>query len=208
MEISPRLHDALVADLVQEAIAEGDREEVETLMREPIRDEHEVTRHLRRQLDISEIEGSGIHDTLWTLKPELEGLLHEWPPNQDGKAGDVLAQLACKNLGDYEVYATLLAGPTRWRAKGKVDCHVENLPANLLPILQRGLAASLNGMLGRWTRWDVRRLRARVHEERRISEAAEQKARLAQTTPEVRRRKREDDRKQWANPFTRPGRIT
>ncbi len=166
--LSPRLRNALVADLIQDADpAEGDRLILAKW------DEHEATDHLARQLGFRVLCDGDLHDTLAVLLPEIDRLLRQWPLPKDGKACSALVKVATKSLAPIEVYAALLSGPSTWRRQTlRADCTVSGLEKQLLMILQRGLSSRLNEMFGRWDAWDVRQLRDRWEEakKRRASE--------------------------------------
>src|SRR6266511_284978 len=109
--LSPRLRNALVADLVEKAVP--DEVDRWLLARLP---EHEWVEHLARQLGFRTTDGpGGIHDTLMLCIPELDRMLREWPLPSDGKASYALARAATKSLTSLESYATLLVGPGKWR---------------------------------------------------------------------------------------------
>jgi hypothetical protein len=207
VDISRRLRDALVADLVAD---EDDPAEVDRLTRARIKDADEVRRHLGRQLGFWYIDGSGdIHATLQTLVPELERMLSAWPLPEDGRQAANLAQLACKDLNDYEVYATLLAGPSRWR-KLAVNCTVDDLPDRLKVVLLSGFTASLNELLARWTSWDVPKLYGKWRDakvEREHVEMEARRAATAQLSPEERQRIRADKAKVYGGIYTPPGKT-
>jgi hypothetical protein len=210
-DISVRLRDALVADLVDEAVALKWDEEVERLTHDRIKEDYEVAAHLGRLLGFHTIAGPGdIKATLMSLVPELQRMLRDWPLPEDGKSVDILARQACRDLSPNEVYATLLAGPARWR-RDALRCTVDGLSEQLAPILLRGFTSSLNEMLRRWAALDVPKLYLKWQNDKKTRDEKARKAERAARaalTPEERRRKREDDAKIRSGYFTPPGRTT
>jgi hypothetical protein len=210
-KLSPRLKDALIADLLQDA----DDDLGDQLLLERFRDEYEWTEHLKRQLGLRAHGAGDVHETLKVLLPELGRLLREWPLPTDGKACRSLAEVATKSLLPVETYATLLSGPRRWRKPvlGQ-DVSVEHLDGRLRVVLQRALATSLNDMLGRWTAWEIPRLRQRWREAKaRQSESREEvdETERAAARAERQRALREtrEDRARWRRAcYTPPGRTT
>jgi hypothetical protein len=210
VEISNWLHNALIADLVERAHADDDYREADRLIHERMEDEHEVTLHLALQLrlDAWNLDGpSDLHATLVTLVPVLQRALNEWPLPEDGKTANELAQLACKNLSDYEVYASLLDGPAKWRRAQIGGGSVEKLADQMRPILLREFTSSLNEMLERWRKLDLPKLYGRWMEAKRVHELAERQARQ-QLSSEVRQRRRADVMKQYGKPYVPPGKTT
>jgi len=181
--ISWRLQHALVAYLVTEDLSP----EADELLDKRMVDRTEWTEHLGQQLDIKTHGRGDVHSTLLTLIPLLEELVTAWPPAHDPSVCKRLAQEACKNLSPFELYATLLAGPARWRTrKIEAGCTVDRLPVHLKPILEASLAAELDLMLGKWLQWDIPRIKEHRKQalkagERKIPEKAETDA------PKVRR---------------------
>jgi len=205
---SPRLHNALIADLLQDA----EENEGDELLLRKFADEYEWTEHLGRQLGVRTDGPGGVHDTLMFLLPELDRMLSEWPIPTEGKGCDVLAREATKSLSPLEAYATLLAGPKKWR-KASIDAPstVEGLATRLRTILERSLASALRGVLADWNSWDVRRLRDRWEEAKRRraelnAQADTQSAVPGRTRPE----ESPEDRRRWrqAASYRAPGRVT
>jgi hypothetical protein len=162
--VSRLLKNALVADLVMEATSQ----ECDYLLTEPQNDDREWTNNLGRQLEMDTHgkmwEVGGVHATLSFLVRMIDtDLMSPWRPPHELVLCQELAHEATKHLGGFEMYATLLAGPTRWRRAGKIraGCPVENLPIQLQPILKNALGSQLHGVLGNWQRWDIRKLRER-----------------------------------------------
>lgn len=175
-QISPRLKQALVADLVMEDLS---RDADHWLVDLP-RDESEWTEHLARQLGIARSSsGGGIHDTLLTIVWELDELLDApWPPVHDSTVCRQIAHEATKHLSALEIHTTLLAGPAQWkRERIEAGCKIERLAGHMQPLLEKGIAAELNRVIARWTEWDIRQLRDRRREAldaaRNLSAAAE-----------------------------------
>jgi hypothetical protein len=178
--ISPRLKNALVADLAMENLdADGDRWLVE-----PLRDEREWTEHLGRQLGMRTTYGpGGIHETLLVLLHELDELIRTWPPRHDAGVCRELAHEATKHLSPTELLDTLLAGPPQWRrSKVEAGCRVDHLANHMQPLLEKALAADLNRVLAKWVEWDIRKLRERRQKALADAEAAA-RAKAAATAP-------------------------
>ncbi len=209
-EISHWLQNALVADLVEQAQQDHDFYEVHDLIYVPIKDEREVTGHLARHLGFRDLsvynEAAGLHATLLALVPELERLLKARPLPEDGKDAEALAQLVCRDLSPVETYATLLAGPPRWRGRRVSAGVIDSLPAQLAPVLVREFAASLNDLFARWRtlnvpglfrKWkadeDARQERERVAA---LEARTERTTDLSEAERAERRREREDRMKQ------------
>ena len=181
--ISPRLRNALVADLVVEDLSdEGD----ELLLR-PLHDPMEWTEHFGRQLGMHTTYGTGgVHDTLLLILREVEDLIRAWPIRHDVGLCRALAHEATKHLGPLELYATLLAGPARWRnAKIEPGCKIDRLPGRLQPILEKALAAELNRVLAKWDQWDIRKLRERRSAAIQEAKAAQARAGAEAAGPRV-----------------------
>ena len=154
--ITRRLRDALVADLVLGELDE-EGEYWLTAKLEP----RDWTHHLARQLGIDRTDGpGGIHDTLLVIVREIDRLIGSLRPTDEvEEICKDLAHEATKNLQPLEVYATLLAGPSRWRQKKiEAGCKIANLPGQLRPILERELANELRRVLGEWAKLDFRKL--------------------------------------------------
>jgi hypothetical protein len=202
--ISPRLRDALVADLVMEDLdPDGDGAYWLTVA---LKHEEEWTEHLARQLGFSRTDGpSDLHQTLLLIVRELDDMLRHWPPpHEDSSTCRKLAHDATKSLTPLELYATFLAGPTHWRAK-KVDaCKIDKLPAQLQPILERALAAELSRVLGQWVKWDTRKLKERRREAIKAAEAARAEAEREVARKEPYRRQADKDRWDRTKPLYRP----
>ncbi|MDQ4092596.1 MAG: hypothetical protein M3143_04045 [Actinomycetota bacterium] len=159
LRISPRLKNALVADLVIEDLGpRGDR-----WLTDPMRNPDEWTEHLGRQLGMTTTYGpGGIHDTLLVVVLQLDAVVRTWPPQHDLAACRQLAHEATKHLSPIELVATLLAGPLPWRrSKLEAGCRVDGLSAQLQPLLEKALATDLNRVLEKWVEWDIRKLRER-----------------------------------------------
>jgi hypothetical protein len=187
--ISWRLQHALVADEVVEDLST----EADELLEKRIVDQTEWTEHLGRQLDIKTYGRGDVHSTLLTLIPLLDELVRAWPPGHDPAVCRRLAEEACKNLSPFELYATLLAGPARWRTrKIAPGCTVDRLPVHLKPILEAALAAELDLMLGKWVQWDIPKIKERRKEALKASEKIPVKAERA-PTPRVRPPRGETD---------------
>lgn len=209
--LSPRLNDALVADLLQDA----DDDLGDQLLLERFRDEHEWTENLGRQLRLKTHGPGGIHETLNVLLPELDRLLREWPLPTDGKTCRLIADAATKSLSAVEAYATLLNGPGKWRrAVLGQDVSVDHLDGRLRVILQKALAASLNDMLSRWTSWEIPRLRERWREAKARQSgqgepADEVERAVARAERQRTLRESREDRERWRQAcYTAPPRTT
>lgn len=200
--ISPRLKQALVADLVMDDLTQAS----DHWLVEPLREEDDWTEHLARQLGIRDTSGSAdMHSTLLLIVRELDELIRTWPPPRDGAAWKDLAHDATKHLTPIEVYATLLAGPASWRSQTvPVGCKVDRLHLHLQPALEKVLTAELSRMVGDWVKWDIRKLR-----ERRDAARAEQVTQDArEVTPRVPPRRRPDyDPNRPTQSFQPPGRT-
>ena len=201
--ISRRLKDALVADLVFDDLdEEGGR-----WLRQPIGDEYEWTMDLGRQLGMTHTHGpGGIHDTLMLMIPEIDNMLRAWPPPQMPEALQPLTHEATKNLSAIELYATLLAGPGRWRRR-TITCTIENLPRQLQPTLERELATELSRVFTKWVNWDIPRLKERRQELRKAAEedaAAEASARASRSLRTRPTRKELEDRRGDPSGFFQP----
>jgi hypothetical protein len=209
--ISGRLRNALVADLTDE---EADLVEVDRLLTESM-GERDWTEHLGRQLGFRTMHSVGdVHATLMVLIPELDRLLRNWPLPEDGKAVGVLALAATKSLPPLEAYATLLDGPGGWHASLHFDSSFEGLGACFREALERGLRASLNDMFGRWTRWNIPKMRERWLEakKRQAEEVSEVDLIERRRTAEQRRQRLQEtkeERAKWrtAASFQAPGRT-
>ncbi|MGP8064506.1 MAG: hypothetical protein ACLP5O_18420 [Acidimicrobiales bacterium] len=177
-QASPRLKQALVADLVMQ---EDDRSN-DHLLTDRMNDNHELTENLARQLSLTYYSPAGIHDTLLVVIVLIDELLRGvWPPPHTPEDCQPIAVAATKNLDGYEVYATLLAGPGRWRNRRIQDgVTVSSLPATLKPILATELATELSQMFSRWVQWDIRDLRGRRDEAIKAKQAAEAEQREAE----------------------------
>ena len=200
---SPRLKNALVADLVFENLDQsGDH-----YLTDPLNDEYDWTEHFGRQLGLVRTWGDGgIHDTLIFILQQVDDLLRTWPPPQSPEDCRPLIEAATRSLTPIEVWDTLLAGPAKWR-KGKIpEGTVERLPERLRPVLDRELAASLSQVLTTWVEWDIRKLRERRQE---AMKAAEDKARAEAraAAPPRRRPTRKEIEDNRVVPFDPPGRT-
>ena len=153
--ITRRLRDALVADLVLGELDESGEYWL-TAKLEP----RDWTHHLARQLGVDMEGPGGIHDTLLLIVREVDRLIGTLrPTDQLEEICKELAHEATKNLQPLDVYATLLAGPARWRQKKiEAGCRIANLPGQLQPILERELATELRRVLGEWAKLDFRKL--------------------------------------------------
>jgi hypothetical protein len=100
-KISRRLKDALIADLVMDL----DRDDATYWLDEQLKEEHEWTYHLGRQLEIHDVgDVAGTHDTLMVLVRELDELIRDWPPRyDDGRTCRELAHEATKHLSPVEL---------------------------------------------------------------------------------------------------------
>lgn len=159
LRISPRLKNALVADLVIGDLGpRGDR-----WLTEPLRDADQWTEHLGRQLGMTTTYGpGGIHDTLLVIVLQLDALVRTWPPQHDLAVCRQLAHEATKHLSPTEFVATLLAGPLSWRrSKLEKGCRIDGLSAQLQPLLEKEVATDLHRVLAQWVEWDIRKLRDR-----------------------------------------------
>lgn len=188
--ISPRLKQALVADLV---MGDPTRESDHWLV-EPLREPAEWTEHLARQLGIRDTLGvADIHGTLLLIVGELDDLIRYWPPPRDGNAWKDLAHEATKSLSPVEVYATLLAGPESWRNQTlDKGCKVDRLHLHLQPILAKVLTAELSRVIGDWVKWDIRKLRERRDELRAVAKAEQVAPAVHEAPPRVPPRRRPD----------------
>jgi hypothetical protein len=157
---------------------------------QPLQDERDWTRNLGRQLGLRDDEIAGVHDTLLLVVRELDNLIRVWPPPlEDGNACQQLAHEATKNLQPVELYATLMAGPPRWREARVQGCKIGKLAGQLQPALEKALAAGLNQVLGRWVKWDIRELRKRRDAAiRAVQEASVSAPRVPYQRPEGRER--------------------
>lgn len=182
--ISLRLKNALVADLVVEDVGE----EGDHWLVQPLRDEHEWTEHLARQLGMQTTDGpGGIHDTLLMIIGQVDELVRSWPPRHDIKVCAHLAHEATKHLTPIELFATLLAGPTHWRRlKIEAGCAVERLDSHMQPMLEKALAADLNRVLSKWVEWDIRDLQQRRKEALEAAKTARLKAEVEAAGPRIR----------------------
>lgn len=211
--ISRLLKNALVADRVMEDLDEEDEDE-DWLM-QPLNDPHEWTENLGRQLGMKDYwmyREAGAHDTLMLIIPVVEQLVTERPLTSDTSVFKQLAHEATKSLSSMELYATLLAGPPRWRqAKIGVDCKVERLPDHLKPILEKALAGELSRMFEQWTRWDIRNLEQRrkealeIRRERAKAEAEAARPKTVRRKPSA--QELADRAKERGGFFTPPGRT-
>ncbi len=196
MDISRRLHDALIADSVEDA---GDDEAwIDQLLRWSAKDPRDVTEHLARQLGFSAFamtdDAVDLHETLFPLVTELDDILkRRWPLPPESKAASELAQLACRHLGGLATYATFRHGPERWKRERIGATTVGALDLALQPLLLRCFTTSLNELLARWQRWDVLGLRERWKRERTERDEAAWEARKTEragSSPQERARKR------------------
>ncbi|HVM07024.1 MAG TPA: hypothetical protein VM345_01055 [Acidimicrobiales bacterium] len=198
--ISPRLKNALVADLV---MADPSRDS-DRLLLDPMRDEDDWVEHFARQLHIDAPWGSGIPDTLVFVLREVDELLRTWPPRHDAETCRAIAHEATKHLRPLEVFGTLLAGPPTWQRETITGGRIDKLAAQMQPVLQKGLAAELGRVLEEWERWDVRDLRARRNEARRAKERADEEARRQEFAAAGRERRRATDRSDDRKPLFIP----
>jgi hypothetical protein len=154
--ISPRLRDALIADLAMEDLSvEGDRW-TKLKLREP----SDWTEHLGRQLGMTRSWGSDIHATLLVVVDGLDDLLKDWPPTSEHADCVRVAHEATKHLDPLDLYAMLLAGPAHWRkAKLPAELKVDRLPHEFQRMVEAALASEIRRVLDQWTRWDIRNLR-------------------------------------------------
>jgi len=205
--ITRRLRDALVADLVVRELDE-EGEYWLTAKLEP----RDWTRHLARQLGIAGTDGpGGIHDTLLVIVREVDRLIGRLRPTDElEEVCKELAHEATKNLQPLEVYATLLAGPSRWRQKKiEAGCRVASLSGQLRPILERELANELRRVLGEWAKLDFRKLgeqREEAIKAARANAGAGAKA-TASTSPRQPQTARDRADRLKMRPFQPPGRT-
>ena len=202
--ISPRLADALVADLI--IAGEEDDERVRDRRRRF--EERAWTDDLARQLGMrrdATYAVPGLHTTLLFLVRVLDDHVRHWPPGTDHTQIQPLAHSATQDLTPVETVGMLATGPREWRSV-TVDegCRVDRLGAHLQPALERGLISRLTEMLARWVEWDIRQLRDRG---RRTAEASEEplvKKRIPARKPP--KRPPEERHKDHEGFFTPPGR--
>lgn len=200
-QISRRLKNALIADLVMEDLTrEGDHWLADTAD-----DEHDWTNHLARQLGIRDIYGaSGLHETLMLILWQLDEALNDWPPLHDAGTCRDLANIATKDLSPIETYASLLAGPVHWRSQKIESVRVDKLGNQLRLIIEKALAAELARVIAKWVDWDVRRLNQRRRDAVEERSAAKAKADAAERPPPSARRRSGD---KFIRPFTPPGKT-
>lgn len=150
--ISPRMRDALIADLAVE-----DHGDHWTRVRLP--EPRDWTDHLARQLGLNS-HYEGIHETLLIVVEQLDVLIRDWPPPTDHNVCLSIARQATKNLDALELYSTLLAGPGRWRkTKLPPESTYTQLPKHMQVDVERVLAGELARLLEQWKVWDIPRLR-------------------------------------------------
>jgi hypothetical protein len=206
LRISPRLRDALVADLMEEA----DEEVADWLLSERRRnDEHECTEDLARQLGFRQTYGPVVHDVLMFMLPELDRLLRQWPLPQDNKECAFIVKHATSALRPGETLSLLIAGPPSWsRGPLPEGATYASLPRHCESVAVKGLTASLRGVLDRWDTWNVPALHVQWNEARFRKRAQS----TAPTPPvsEAERAQRRADRNRFNRTagWVPPGRTT
>jgi len=206
LRISPRLRDALVADLMEEA----DEEERDWLLSDKRRrDEHECTEDLARQLGFQRTYDPVVHDLLLFVLPELERLLNQWPLPEDNKECAFIVKHATSGLGVGSTYVAVLSGPPAW-SKGRLpdEATIGALPNHLESVLRKGLTSALRSVLDRWTQWNVPRLHHRWDEEWHRRRATPATSPVVLTEAQRRQRREERNRFNQVAGWVPPGRTT
>jgi hypothetical protein len=151
--ISPWVRTALVADLAMADLGkEGDY-----WLQKRVREKWECAEHFGRQLQVpvdEADEAAHLEETLVFLLRRVDEQIRQWPPPNDHALWLATVDLAVRNLTDVEAYATLLAGPGRWR-RGQPSSGWDQLGGESRSRVSKGLTAELQRVLANWIEWDV-----------------------------------------------------
>ena len=202
-QVSPRMRDALIADLAMEDLTVDGDHWTRARLREP----RDWTEHLARQLSLKS-HYYGVHDTLLMIVEQLDALLREWPPPTDPNVCLNIARQAIKNLDPLELYSMLLAGPGRWqRRKIPPETTYTQLPKRMQLDVERELAGELARLMDRWRAWDIPKLRQKRKEAIAATETAERDETLPDESARWRPNRREIRELPRDGYFTPPGRT-
>lgn len=130
-------------------------------LRQPLRDPHQWTENLARQIGIRDAWRipASLHDTLLVVVLELDQWVREWPPVHDIKRCTEVAHDATKNVHAIELLQMCLNGPKAWRGL-KVDAGC------LQPALEKALAADIHRVVSAWIKWEIPKLRKNLQQQR------------------------------------------
>lgn len=180
-DASRRLKNALLADLAMKELDKaGDH-----WLTEPLNDPEQWTDHLARQLGFRRRPPWHLQETLMVVVVQLDEVLQDWPPRVDLARCAEIVGVATKDLNAVEMLESILLGPARWSQSILDAGKVSGLRAQLLPILQKGLASEMHRMLESWIDWDIPKLESR----RRAAREEAERERARQLHEERRPRK-------------------